>query len=292
MKKNAMIKMVLAAAVLLAAFGLAASAAGPSPAQADKAVVLEYKMPQGQTLTYKNTEQSGQVMDVMGQTVDTTTTGGGTFTLKAKGLKDKNFLLGITIDDMSSTISGPQGDMSPDMTPVKGKSFDMVLSPLGSEVDVSGAEAITYTSPNGTGNVSAGFKLFFPDLPGKPVKVGDTWESSGGADDKSENMNIRMDFKNLNTFDGLETVNGMECARIKSAVTATISGTGNQQGMDMAISGTGKGTDVWYFAIKDGLYVKATSDLSMEMAVTVSAANMTIPVTQTRKSEVTLVTKQ
>jgi hypothetical protein len=292
MKKKTMIKTVLVAAALLAVLGLAASASGPGPAQAGKAVVLEYKMPEGRTLTYKNTESSGQVMDVMGQTVDTTTTGGGTFTLKAKGLKDKNFLLGVTIDDMSSTISGPQGDMSPDMTPVKGKSFDMVLSPLGSEVDVSGAEAITYTSPNGTGNISAGFKLFFPDLPGKPIKVGDTWESAGGADDKTESMNVRMDFKNLNTFDGLETVDGMECARIKSAVTATITGTGNQQGMDMAISGTGKGTDVWYFAIKDGIYIKSTSDMSMEMAVTVSAANMTIPVTQTRKGEVTLVTKQ
>jgi hypothetical protein len=292
MKKSTMIKTAMAAAVLLSALGLAASAAGPAPAQAGKAVVLEYKMPEGRTLTYKNTQESGQVMDVMGQTVDSSTTAGGTYTFKAKGLKDKNFLLGVTIDDMTTTVSGPQGDLSPDLTSVKGKSFDMVLSPLGSEIDVSGAEAITFTSANGTSSVAAGFKLFFPDLPGKPVKAGDTWESAGGVDQKSESMNVRLDFKNLDTFDGLETVDGMECARIKSQVTATISGTGNQQGMDVAISGTGKGTNTWYFAIKDGIYVKSTSDMTMEMAISVSAAGMTIPMTQTQKGELTLTAKK
>lgn len=287
-------RMALAASVIaiLALAGCAAKTAAPAAApKAPAGTVLEYKMPAGRTLTYTNIEEMSQVMEVMGQTVDAHTKGGGTFTLSAKGKRDQNLLLGVTIDDMSMTITGPMGDQSPDMSTVKGKSFDMVVSPLGAEIDVSGAEAITYQSANGTSNVAPGFRLFFPDLPGRPLKVGDTWPSSAAADDTSGGMNIKMGFQYVNTFEGLETVEGMECARIKSDYTATLSGTGNQQGMDMALTGTGKGTDLWYFAVKEGIYLKATSDATYDISISVSAAGMTIPMTQTRKGELKLVGK-
>jgi hypothetical protein len=269
--------------------GLAPVAA---PVQASTATVLEYKMPNGRVLTYKNSEEMAQVMEVMGQTMESTTTSGDTFTFKAKGRKDQNLLLGVTIDEMSMTTTGPEGDESPDMGPVKGKTFDMVLSPLGKEVDVSAAEDITYISATGQSNVSSDFKLFFPDLPGQPVRVGDSWTSSAGADDKSERMNIRMDVQYVSTLEGFETVELMECARIRSQVTATISGTGNQEGMDMAIAGTGKGTDLWYFAIKEGIYVRSTAELALKTFITVSAQDMTIPMTQTAKAQVKLIGKK
>jgi hypothetical protein len=285
---------------IFALAGCAAKTAAPGAAttpaaaavKAPAGTVLEYKMPAGRALTYTNSQEMAQVMEVMGQAIDSHTKGGGTITFSAKGKKDQNLLLGVTIDDMSMTISGPTGDLSPDLSPVKGKSFDMVISPLGSEVDVSAAEAITYQSANGTANVASGFKLFFPDLPGKPLKVGDTWPSSAAADDTSGGMNIKMGFQYVNTFEGLETVDGMECARIKSDYTSTLSGTGNQQGMDMVLTGTGKGTDLWYFAVKEGIYLKATSDATYELSIAVSAADMTIPMTQTRKGELKLVGKK
>ena len=270
------------------------AAAAVKPAAAPAGTVLEYKMPAGRTLTYAATDVMGQVMDVMGQTVGSDVKSGSTFTFSAKGKKDQNLLLGVTIDDMSMSVTGPMGDQSPDMSSVKGKSFEMVISPLGSEIDVSGAEAITYPSPNGTGtsNVAPGFKLFFPDLPGRPLKVGETWTTNAATDDTSGGMNIKLGFAYVNTFEGLETVDGMECARIRSPYTSTISGTGNQQGMDMVLTGTGKGTDVWYFAVKEGIYVKATSEAAYDISISVSAANMTIAMTQTRKSDLKLVGKK
>ncbi|MBE0711847.1 MAG: hypothetical protein IH583_05635 [Candidatus Aminicenantes bacterium] len=256
-------------------------------------VVLEYKMPAGRALTYQSKSEEAQVMEVQGQSMDTQTTNTGTFTFKAKGLKDKNFLLGVTIDDIVTTMtSNAQGDMSPNMGAVKGKSFDMVLSPLGSEVDVSGAEAITYDLAGDSHNLSSGFKMFFPDMPGKPVKVGDTWPSSAGTEDKSSSMNIRIDFQYVNTLEGLETVEGMECARISSQVTGTITGTGNQMGTDLTFSGTSKGKDVWYFAVKEGIFVRTMSESTTEMSIDVPAAGATIPMTQTTKAEVKLAGKK
>ena len=268
----------------------AASAKSLDPAPAPAAtVVLDYKMPAGRALTYQIKADEAQVMEIQGQSNNTQTTSTSTFTFKAKGVKDKNFLLGITIDDMAATVTNSaQGDMSPNMGSVKGKSFDMVLSPLGSEVDVSGAEAITYDMATETRNLGSSFKMFFPDTAGKPVKVGDTWPSSSWIEEKTGSISIRIDFQNVNTLEGFETVDGMECARVSSQVTGTITGTGNQQGADLTFSGTSKGKDVWYFAVKEGIFVKQMSESTSDMSIDVPAANMTIPMTQTSKNEVKL----
>jgi len=278
----------LAVFVVLAGVALQATPTVPGT-QSSAAVVLEYKMPAGRALTYQSKTDEAQIMEVQGQTMDTQTGGTSTFTFKAKGPKDKNFLLGVSIDEIAVTLaSSAQGDMSPDMTAVKGKSFDMVLSPLGAEVDVTGAEAVTYDLGGETRNLAAGFKTFFPDLPGKPVKIGDTWPSSSNVEEKTTSMNIRVDLQSVNTLEGFETVDGMECARISSQVAGTITGTGNQMGMDMTFSGTSKGKDVWYFAIKEGLFVKTTNEATSEMSIDIAAAGMTIPMTQTTKAEVKL----
>ena len=285
--KTRLIAIPAFAAILMLAGGtFLASAAPQAPG---KAVVLEYKMPAGRALTYQGKSEEAQVMEIQGQSMETHTGGTNTFTFKAKGPKDKNLLLGVTIDDIAVTVtSSAQGDMSPDMNSIKGKSFDMVLSPLGSEVDVSGAEAISYDMAGETRNLGSGFKTFFPDLAGKPVKIGDTWPSSSSVEEKTGSMNIKVDLQNVNTLEGFETVDGMECAKISSDVTGTISGTGNQGGMDLTFSGTSKGKDVWYFAVKEGIYVKGTSESTTQMSIDVPAASMSIPATQTSKSEVKL----
>jgi hypothetical protein len=267
----------------------ATAAKAPAVKAAPAGVVLEYKMPEGRVLSYQNTGEAVETTDMMGQSVEVHTTSSEAFTLQAKGPKGSDLLVGVTIEGMSLTATGPQGDNSPDMTALAGKTFDMVLSPLGQEVDVSGAEALTYEMATGTRTLATTFKLFFPDLPGRPLKVGDTWPSTAEVSEKTGAVEMHLAFQNVNHFEGLETVDGVECARIRSEVTATINGTGNQQGMDMVFSGTGTGTDLWYFAVKDGIYVQSTGEVKMDMSITVSAMGMTLPVTSTRKATVQLV---
>jgi hypothetical protein len=282
--------LVAAAAVILvlaAGTVLATPAAPKAPAAA--ATVLEYKMPAGRALTYQTKSEDSQIMEVMGQSMDTQTSNTSTITFKSKGPKDKNLLIGVTIDDIAATVtSSAQGDMSPDMTSVKGKSFDMVLSPLGSEVDVTAAEAITYSVATETRSVASGFKTFFPDLPGKPVKIGDTWPSSTSVEEKTGSMTIRIDLQNVHTLEGFETIDGQECARVSAQVTGTITGSGSQMGQDLTFSGTIKGKDVWHFAVKEGAYVKSATESTTQMSIEVAAAGMSIPVTQTTKAEVKL----
>lgn len=256
-------------------------------------IVLEYKMPAGQVLQYQDHSETLEASDVMGQSHESRITGTGVYSFQAKSRKEKNHLLGVTIDDMSLSINSPRGDLSPDMNPVKGKSFEMVLSPMGTEVDVSGAESITYQFVTGPRNVAAGFKTFFPDLPGRPVKVGDSWPSNFSTDEKSGETNMHIEFQAVNTLEGFETVEGLECTRVSSKVTGTISGTGRQQGADLVFKGTLRGGDTWYFAPKEGILVRSTSEVVNEMTISVSGPQtMTIPTTQTRKSEVKLAGKK
>lgn len=280
--------------ILILSCGVALAAAGPGTGstQAAASVALEYKMPAGRVLTYQGKSEESQVLEVMGQTIDTSTASVSGFTFTAKGKKDKNLLMGVTIDDISISVTGSQGDMSPDTSSIKGKSFDMVMSPLGNELDVSGAEAISYAIAGETRDISSGFKTFFPDLPGKPVKVGDTWPATASVVEKTGSLNIRIDLQYVHTLDGLELIDGVECARVVAQVTGTISGSGNQMGQDMTFAGTSKGKDVWFFAIKDGHYVKSNSESTTEASIDVPAAGMTIPMTMTSKSELKLVGKK
>jgi hypothetical protein len=166
----------------------------------------------------------------------------------------------------------------------------MVLSPLGQEGEISGAEAITYELAGSPRSAATFFKVFFPDLPDKAVKIGDSWPSSFTIEEKTGPTSMRLEFQSLNTFEGWETVDGLECARITAKVTGTMSGMGKQQGMDTSTDGTSKGKDVWYFAVKEGIFVKMMSELTSEMTTSLTGAqSMTIPTTQIRTGEVKLV---
>jgi hypothetical protein len=270
--------------------GVAGTPAPRAAVKSPAGLVLEYKMPEGQVLKYEEKQEAREVGEVMGQTRESLSVATDAVSFSAKGLRGKDYLLGVTIDDMTMSVTNAGGDLSPDLSSVRGKSFDMVLSPLGNEVDVSGAEAITFEMVNGTRSVASGFKLFFPDLPDRAIKVGDSWPSSEAVEDKTGSTNIRLEFKTVNTLEGFEAVDGMECARVSSETTGTISGTGSQEGADLLFGGTIKGTGIWHFAVKEGLLVSSTSDSVTEMTISVTGPmNLTIPMTQTRKDRVKLV---
>lgn len=279
---------VLLLAVFVAAGGAAVKAVSPQAA-----VTLVYQFPEGRSLMYKTSSTQIQNMEIMGQAMTTESVSSTDFTVKGKGMKDGNLVLNVTIDAAKADISSPQGNMSPDMSVILGKTFDMTVSRLGKEIDVSGAEAIKYDMPTGgTRDLSSGFQAFFSDVPDKPVKVGDSWPSEDTIIQKEGPGETRLHFTNVNTFDGIETVDGYECARIKVAVTGTITGSLEQQGVGISIDMKMDGTDTWYFAIKEGIYVKSDMKASIGGVVAVGEpANMTIPVTGETRQSASLVKK-
>lgn len=279
----------ITASLLLA--GCAARSTSPGVAQTTVAgLAFEYKMPPGQVLKYREKQEAREVGEVMGQTRESLMVVDSSLSFLAEGAQGKDHLLGVTINDMIMSVSSADGDLSPDLTSVRGKSFDMLLSPSGTRVDVSAAEAITYEMANNTRNVASGFRLFFPHLPDRPIKVGDSWPSSAIVEEKYGGTTVLLELQVINRLEGIENIDGMDCARIRSETTGTISGTGRQEGADLVFGGTIKGSDVWRFAVKEGLYVDSASESVTEMTISVTGpATLTIPTTQTRKGEVKLV---
>ena len=279
---------LIAALALGLLAGCAAKKAAPVEAGA---LALEYRLPPGSPLVYKNTQTATQTMQVMGQYTNIDTRKSVLFTLMPAASKDGRQALTVTIDSLSASMTVPQGEFSADAAQVLGKTFEMALSSLGRETDITGADVVQYSLGSaGTRSVKPDFQAIFPDLAGKPVKPGDTWTTTDTLDVDESGMKLQIATENLNTFEGFETVAGLRCARIGTVSKGTVKGEGEQQGMKVTLESTLEGTDIWFFAPEPGLLAKMTSDVSMEGSVAVGGPQgMQIPMKQQMKTETVLV---
>ena len=278
--------------VLLLTVGVLAGGAADKTAPPQGAVTLAYKFTEGAALSYKQTGQQTQNLDVMGQTMTTESNSSMDLTFKSKGLKGENYILGVAIDGMAVSVNSPQGGITPDLSGIIGKSFDLVFSPVGKEVDVSGASVFTIDmGQSGRRDMSSNFQGLFPDLPDHPVKVGDKWPSEDAIIQKSDVGDIHINFKNEHTLDGFETIDGRECARIKTVSKGTMAGALNQSGVSLAMDAKLDGNDTWYFATKEGIFVKNEAKGTMGGLINVEAMNMSIGFTGEQKSSLALVKK-
>ena len=252
---------------------------------------LMYRMSEAQVLKYQMTNESVQDLEIMGQAILIETNKAYDFSIKSKGMKEGNHQLEFTIDSAAIQISSPQGITSADMSAVLEKSFDMTLSPLGEELDLAGAKALQYEmGVGGKQSIAPDFQTIFPDLPGKPVEIGDTWAGKDTLDIAEGDSRVQIDMDIVSTLDGFETIDGLECVRVVSQVTGAIEGQGKQEGLDLVTKGDFKGSDTWYFAQKDGILVKLVSNSTAEATVTgTGPQNITIPLTQEISTEITLV---
>lgn len=255
-----------------------------------KGLILEYRMPQDQALKYQFTSNMIQDMDVAGQTIKNIIDLNLLFSTKSKGLEQSNHLLLVAIDSAKTDIESSQGNFSPDMSSVLGKSFHITLSPLGKELKITGADSIIYNSVQGEQNLAPNFQTIFPDLSGKPVKIGDTWTTNDTININQGQMEMRMTFVSVNTLQGLETVAGHECAKITAKTTGKLEGEGEQMGANLYFEGDIEGKDTWYFAYKKGIFVKSISDGVTKGNIAVTGPQkMTIPMTMETKFETKLV---
>lgn len=254
-------------------------------------LILQYRMAENQVLKYQLTIKQTQDVEVMSQQMKTETSGEIAFTAKSKGVKENNQQLGITIDSMILNIKSPQGEISPDMSSVEGKSFDMTMTTLGKELDLSGAESIRYDlGQAGKRDIASNFQAVFPDLADRPVKIGDTWTSKDTITEKIGSGGIEILLESFNTLEGFETVDGMECAKITAKIKGTLEGGGNQGGADLAFKGNIEGTETWHFAYKEGLFVKQIIDVFTKGTVSIRGPQeMSIPLAQNMKIETKLI---
>ena len=277
--------------VLLALFMLAGCAAKTVPLWGDPetGLILQYRMPEGQKLTYDSWDKAHQVSEMMGMAIEVDIDSTNSFTVQSRGTEEEKNQLTITINDMSLKIQSVQTNLEPDMSQVIGKSFDMGLSSLGEELELKGAEEITYEmGPEGTRSIASTFKHIFPDLAGRPLKIGDAWKDETTINEIADNGETVIRISEENTLDGFETIDEMECVRILSRYTGTLEGRGQQQGIETITTGDIKGTSTWYFAYKEGIFVKHINKGTVEGMVDVPSQGLEIPFTRDTTSEISV----
>jgi hypothetical protein len=245
-------------------------------------VKLIYNYPEGQTFTYKTNTKIVEDMDVNGQSMLVNISMNMGCEVKSAGKQGENLKLAIKIDSMAQNIDSPQGVAGGPVNDLKGKEFNIVISPKGKMIDISEASGITFTvEGSGENNLAQTFGDYFPSLPEGEIKPGDTWVTNDTVKTKAPSSSVFMPVQSNYKYDGNENINGVDCARISATLSGTRKMTTQSQGMYINVSGPFTGTEILFFAIKDGYLVKESTTSRMTGNIDIPDQNMTFPVVMT-----------
>jgi hypothetical protein len=296
MKKNANYMNALGKLVLVLFLSVLFGCASRKPiwGDAETGFILQYRMVPDQLYEYTGTSQENSVTEMMGQTMESETNITSNYTIATTGIDDqKNLLTEITLNSLDWFSKSMQGERTVDTEGVVGKSFGLTFSPCGKELEYTGVDTLPQIDMGrmeGKRSIKSIFRSVLPDLPAEPTKIGGSWVSKEEFTENQSNMDITIVIESDNTLEGLETINGNECLKIKTKSSGTLDGTGSMMGADMTFEGDLEGESTWYFDYKKGFFVKSNSEGIMEGTVAVSGqANMTIPISQESQSEIQLV---
>jgi hypothetical protein len=252
--------------------------------------MLQYRLPEQQAVEYDFQSSTLQKMEVMGQQMEIDIRSAMLFSLNSNGLKEEVNEAKVTIDSMFLSVKSPQGELSPDMKNVIGKSFTLKLSTMGKELETKGAESIEYElAPGQKQNATNVFQILFPDLASQPVKIGDTWSSKDTIRQSSGAGTVNIILESENTLAAIETFNGRACAKIFSSFKGPLHSEETRGPMNIVTNGTMKGSDVIHFAYRDGLVVSVVTTATMQAVAEGSGPqNITIPIKREMKNELRL----
>lgn len=245
-------------------------------------MTLEYKMPDQKDLRYDQSTEYTQGMEVRGQTIDLTANSRNKFTMAPQGMKNGNYKLNVTIDTMFIEINSPRGKIEADMSNVIGKNFDFIVSSKGKELDYAGAKDLKYAlGAQEELSIASNFQTVFPNLPEKPIKVGESWNSIDTLTEESGGGYLRIITHLTNNFEGIETYMGYDCIKIHTTYSGILEGSSETQGIELNTTGTITGNDTWYFAYKEGLFLKMISE-GIANSMTLAKGDEEIEIPSTR----------
>jgi hypothetical protein len=240
---------------------------------------LSYKFPGDKSVKYMNVLKMVQALDINGDTMLVNVASILGCSIKSNGVSENNLLLDISIDTMATNVDSPQGSSGGPVPDATGKPFGIVISPSGKIIDLTGARNMTFNiEGGGQGNASQSFYNFLPILPEGAVNVGYTWSSSDSIGNKTPTISMKEAIISDNKIDGIELVNGINCARITSVYSGERTMNTQSQGMNINTSGKFTGTSVVLFAIKEGYFLKQSVNDKLTGTIEIADQGMTFPV--------------
>ncbi len=253
---------------------------------------LKYKMAKGTVLHYNMDSKMESLQEMMGSEMESNSKINAKIKITSEGEnKDGNLTYLIVYESMlfemvssmmDSTFKDPEG--------LIGKRVRKTITPSGDQIESVELDSIKLGLLAHAGGGLVSGREFFPNLPEGELKMGekvsvtdvDSLDSLGGTTVSIAEMEF--------TLTGKETKFGYDCLKIDVKGTVTLEGDGTMQGMKFFIEGDGDFQRTLYFAPKEGLLVAADSQTDMEMTAAITGQmSMTIPITQSMKSNITLI---
>ena len=194
----------------------------------------------------------------------------------------------ISFDSLLVRTSMMGRDTTLDLSSLIGKRAKATVTSLGEVKNYEMVDAIDQKYQ--MMSISHQVSQFFAQLSGSNIKEGENWNNSRIDTIKSMGSTIidTMDF--VYTLASKESKLGHECFKIPYTANLKMHGSGNMQGMDLFIEGTGKITGTFYFDAESGMIVYSETEMNSDMTMATSGQqSMVIPMTQSTKSIQTLI---
>jgi hypothetical protein len=219
-------------------------------------VLLEYKFPT-KNQNYQQSQKISQVIDAYGQIINIGINQELNFSVKKNSGAGENDKLDLKVNSMEMGINTQGQEIKPDLSGLKDKQFSMTVSKFGKEVDTHEADAIVYAvSQEENSNLGLIFDTMFPDLPGKVVKKGNTWNSNDSISFRDGEKYTILVMGGVSTLTDFAEIDGRKCAKVSSVYDGTMKGKSFAQGMELNIDGKISGSGTWYFDIENGIFIK------------------------------------
>jgi len=137
-----------------------------------------------------------------------------------------------------------------------------------SEIDISFEQE---GMGGGMMNMPGGLNSFFVPWPDYPVPIGTTWIDSVSFDQSGAPLDMTGTMITEFTYLGLEPVEGAEDAvaahKVHAVLSGSMSGSTEQAGADMYMSGTWSGETDYWFDQNDGLLLSSTASMRTSMLI-------------------------
>ncbi|MBW3661033.1 MAG: hypothetical protein KY397_05295 [Gemmatimonadetes bacterium] len=272
--------MKLVASTFAASVGLFLASVAP-------AQTLRYAADAGATHRYVRSQEDHVVQTVNGQEQVSDIESYWRFATTVESSEGEDVTISVVHDSIS--VVSPAAQQPLDFAGLYGVPLRIRMTDRGEVEEVVLPDSL----PEGLGRVDlrTAYGSFYPVLPAEEVQPGFTWADSTEVRTTQNGMDVTVMRINTYTVAGSETAEGREAVRVDFEAAFDIAGSGNQQGAEISLSGTGRGSGRFFIAPEPGLYLGGEEDTEMAMDAFVSAGeqNLLIPIAQTRSETVDLV---
>ncbi len=175
----------------------------------------------------------------------------------------------LTMNQGGQVIESPQLAQVADM--VRKIKTTATVTPRGEQKDIKmeGLPAEMRQLQDSLSNAMVGATPTFPE---KGLKPGEGWQQDMPVDLQQGPVSVKMDFQIKYTFMGYSTIQGTRVAVFKTDLKMVIKNTtSNMMGIEMNISGGGKGTGFIYFDQQGGRLMKSDTEMVQNIDMEIKA---------------------